>query len=67
HPPDGTDGSAPGCETVAKDPGRPADGVGSSEVLHGLCGRARDDPQGVSNLPGVRRYKGERDPDQIRS
>jgi hypothetical protein len=59
HPPNGADGSPPGCKAVAKDPGRPADGVGGSEVFHGLGGRARDDNQGISNLPGVRWHEGE--------
>ncbi|MFN9942126.1 MAG: hypothetical protein ACK56I_21910, partial [bacterium] len=44
HSPDGVDGRAPGRKAVAQDPGRPADGVGGGEILHGLSGRTGDDP-----------------------
>jgi hypothetical protein len=67
HPEDGIGGGTPGREAGTEDPGLTADGIGGGEVLHRLGSRVGDDPQGIGNLPGVRRYKGERDPDQIRS
>jgi hypothetical protein len=59
-------GSTPCCEIGTKDPRLPADGVGSGEVLHRLGSCAGDDPQGVGDVPGIRRHEGERNPDQVR-
>jgi hypothetical protein len=59
HPKNGVGGGTLGRKIGTEDPGLSADGTGGGAVLHRLDGRAGDDPQGVGDLPGVCRHKGD--------